>query len=281
MRALTPLALMLGGCGAASSAVPLPTARPQRVMSINLCTDQLVLALVPRTRIASVSWLARDASGSLLAAQARAVPVNHGSAEEVLAQRPDLVVAGPYGTPALRAMLRRLGYPLVEVAEATDLAGIRRITRQVAAAVGERARGEALIADMDAGFAALARDAATPVRVAMWDRSGFGAGPGTLSATLLTAAGASTVAAGSGAPDLEALLRADPALLIQGTSAAASLGDDVARHRLVRRLWGPRTVIVPQTAYACGTPMIAAAALRLRAQLRGATRRIGSAGPIG
>lgn len=277
MRWAVALAFALAACGAGQPAVPRATPRPLRVMSANLCTDQLVLALLPPARIASVTWLARDPASSLMARAATAVAINHGSAEEVLAQRPDLVLAGASATPALRGVLHRLGYPLVEVDDATDLAGVRRVTREVAAAVGERARGEALIAQMDATLADLTRHPAPPIRVAAWDRTGFAAGAGTLFDAILTAAGARNVARDAGGfggrhPDVEELLRADPALLIQGSRETASLGDDLARHRLVRRRWAGRTLTVPQASYACGTPMIADAALRLRTQLRAAAR---------
>lgn len=286
---LLALAAMLsaGSCAAPSPEVPRAVARPLRVMSINLCTDQLVLALLPPSRITSVTWLSREPGGSVMAAAAARVPINHGLAEEVLAQKPDLVIAGSFATPGVRSVLKRLGYALVEVDEASSIHGIRRITRQVAAAVGERARGEALLADMDAKLADLARDPGPPLRVVAWDRDGFSAGAGTLYDAVLTAAGARNLAhtglvAGPRKPDVEALLQANPAFIMQGSSdePGASLGDDVTRHRLVRRYWGDRMLGIPQAYYVCGTPRIADGAIRLRALLRAASARAGPAPPI-
>ena len=270
------LALALGACGAGQSAVPRATTHPLRVMSVNQCTDQLVLQLLPPERIASVSWLSRDPAASVMAAAAERVGVNHGIAEEVLAQRPDLVIAGAFTTPALRASLRRLGYPLVEVDDPQSIADIRRVTRQVAAAVGEPARGEALLAEMDAKLAALARDPAPPIRVVAWDKSGFGAGEGTLFDAVLRASGARNAGleVRDRRPDVELLLKTAPALLIQGTRdpRAADRGDDLALHRVVRKVWRGRMLTVPQSAYVCGTPRFADAALALRDQLRTAAR---------
>lgn len=272
--------LAAGGCSAGAPGVPRAGSKPMRVMSVNQCTDQLVLALLPRERIASVSWLARDPAGSRMAAVAGGVPVNHGLAEEVIDQRPDLVVAGSFTTPALRAMLKRLGWPIVEIDHASSAADIRRTTRQVAAALGERARGEVLIARMDAALAAAARDPAPPYRVVAWDGSGFGAAEGTLYDALLTAAGARNVVregAGYsyGRPDLETLLRLKPDRLVQGsaTRAGGSLGDAVADHRIVRRYWRGRIVRVPQADYVCGTPMFGDAVLGLRDKLRAAVEK--------
>lgn len=289
MRFLPALfALLLGACAAAGGEVPEAKERPARVMSMNVCTDQLVLALLEPERIASVSWIARDPAQSLMAAKAQALPVNHGFAEEVIAQRPDLVIAGALTTPVLRAMLERLGYPLLEVAHASTFAEIRRNTRQIAAALGEKARGEALIARMDRQLAQLARDPAPPLRVIAWDRSGFSAGEGTLYDAILEAAGANNLARGAMAlsyrrPDIEVLLEAAPDLLVQGASdaRAASLGDDVTRHPLVRRYWADRTLFIPQAAYVCGTPFVGDAALALREDLRAAAQRSGPALPFG
>ena len=278
------LALALTACDARQPAVPHGSARPLRVMSMNQCTDQLVLALLPPKRIASVSWLSRDSSDSLMAGQARAVGVNHGYAEEVIDQQPDLVIVGSFTTPVLRGMLHRLGYPLVEVEQANSLDDVRRVTRQVAAAVGESARGEALLADMDRKLAALARDPGPPIRVVAWDRTGFAAGEGTLYDAVLSAAGARNLARDPllpRHPDVETLLQANPAFLVQGSmdGNGASLGDNVRRHRLVRRYWADRTLFVPQAYYACGTPMVADAAIALRRQLRGPVDRAGPAVP--
>lgn len=269
------LALFAAACGARQPAIPPREAHPLRVMSMNQCTDQLVLALLPPERIASVTWLSRDPGGSLMAAQAARVGVNHGLAEEVLRQKPDLVIAGTYTTPALRGMLKRLGYPLVEVPDASSIEEVRAITRQVAEAVGEPARGEALIARMDTQLATLAREPGPAIPVIAWDRSGFAAGEGTLYDVILRTAGAENLARALLAmsyrkPDVEVLLKANPELLVQGTMDAreASLGDDAVRHPLVRRFWGNRTVTIPQAAYICGTPMLGDVAARLRGQLR-------------
>lgn len=254
---------------------------PRRVMSMNLCTDQLVLALLPPARIASVTWLARDPESSLMAARARRVGVNHGVVEEVLRQHPDLVVASSFTTPAATGLLKRLGYPLLQLDEAASFADVRRVTRQLAAALDVRARGEALIARMDRQLADLARDPGPPIRVAAWDGGGFNARAGSLYDAVLRAAGAVNVAAdprvaGHGAPDAELLLATAPALLVQGAPGfrrRGGLGDDVARHPLVRRLWRGRTLVIRPAYYDCGTPFAADAAIALRTELRAAAAR--------
>lgn len=268
------LPTLVGGAG--RHAPPASPSKPMRVMSMNECTDQLVLALLPPGRIASVTWLSRDPGSSLMATEARKVGVNYGLAEDVIEQQPDLVIAGSSTTPATRAMLKRLRYPMIEVGFANGFDDVRALTRQVAAAVGEPARGEAMIARMDRTLAALDRDPAPRLRVASWDRIGFSAAKGTLQDAILEAAGARNVAneppaSGYGEPDAEVLLLTAPALLVQGSPFAhqPSLGDMIEQHRIVRRYWGKeRTLTVPQAYYVCGTPQIADAIVSLRSQMR-------------
>jgi iron complex transport system substrate-binding protein len=255
-------------------------AKPVRVMSLNQCADQIVLALLPPARITSVTWLSRDPESSVMAKAAMRVGINHGEAEEVVQQKPDLVVAGAFTTPATRAMLTKLGYPMIEVVEPNNFADIRTVTRQIARAVGEPARGEALIAHMDAGLDALAREPVRPVRVAAWDGAGFSAEKGSLYDAVLGAAGAINVAnvppaSSYDEPDTEVLLAAAPELLLQGEpgSRKPGLRDDVARHPLVRRYWANRMVRVSPAAYFCGTPFIADTTRRLRENIQRAAAR--------
>lgn len=280
MLALLPTPL---GRAESAAAPDRAASKPMRVMSMNQCADQIVLALLPPERIASVTWLSRNPDGSLLHRAAMRVGINHGRAEEVVRQKPDLVVTGSYTTPVTRALLRRLNYPMIEVPQADSFAQIRAITRQVAAAVGEEARGEALIARMDRQLAMLARDPGPRLRVAAWDGAGFNAREGSLYDAVLDAAGAVNVAnrppaSGYGRPDVEVLLATAPTLLVKGAGAgrrAPGLSENVELHRLVHRYWdGDRTLTIAQSYYMCGTPFVADAALRLRAELRAAAARV-------
>ncbi len=255
-----------------------PLSAPLRVMSTNQCTDQLVLALLPPERIVSVTWLSRDPSGSLMADAAHRVGINHGLAEEVVQQNPDLIVTDEFSKPATRAMLKRLGYPMIEVGHAADFDAIRTNVRQVARAVGEVQRGEAMIAEMDRDLADLARDPGPPLRVVAWDGGGFSASKGSLYNEVLEVAGAVNIAneppvSGYNRPDTEVLLVAAPTLLVKGAGVRPEYGmrENIEHHPLVRRYWdGTRTVAISPAYYACGTPKITKAAIRLRAELRAA-----------
>ena len=247
-------------------------AKPQHVMSLFLCSDQLLLNLLPPERIASVSFFARSYAGPTLAAQAARVKENYGTAEEVLAEKPDLILAGTYTTTATRAVVKRVGLPMVEVPAANNFAQIRNVTRLVGHAVGEDAKAESMIADMDATLKALATSAPRRrIVVAGWDGSGMVPGKGSLFDAILTAAGAVNVAATSpeltsGAFDIEQLLSARPDILLYGDATVdrPGLRNAQLQHPAIRKLYGQRQWAYPSVLYACGVPQSADAAKHLR-----------------
>ncbi len=126
----------------------------ERVVSLNLCTDQMLVLLAPE-KIAALSPLARDPALSFVAPQAAHLPIVRASAEAVLRLHPDLILAAPYGAQTTLALLQQERIPVLRIALPQDFAGIRQATRLLAATLGVPQRGEALLAAMDAGLAAL------------------------------------------------------------------------------------------------------------------------------
>lgn len=268
LRPLLLASFLLLPVGARADAVA-----PQRIVSLNLCTDQLLLALVEPQRIASITWLSRAEGDPAQRDLARGIPVNHGSAEEVLAAHPDLVLAGRYTTTTTRRLLRGAGVRLLEIDAVDDWEGIRRITRQLAAATGAEVRGEALLQQMDAVLAqAAAARPATPLRAIGWSGAGEDVpGADTLFNTILTTAGAVNMAArahGTGSFDLEQVVRARPQVLLRGSAYAddRSLRGAVAMHPVLRDQ--PLAVVAyPDGVYGCGVPRAADLALALARRL--------------
>ena len=256
--------------GAVLCAAPMQLAVaqvPQRVMSLNICTDQLLLALAPERRIASLTFMAREPVPARIWPQGARIPVNYGSAEEVLAAKPDMVLTGPFLPALTRQLLARSGARIVEVPLAENFEQIASLTRLVAKAVGADARGEVLVAHMREDLRAMrAARPATPIRVAEWGNGGYVPGQSGLFGAMLAAAGAQSIAAGDGYYDVEALVAGRPqALLFADTYAGmATLRADQNDHpALTARI--PR--IAYSSFYGCGVPQVAAAARKLQADL--------------
>ena len=248
---------------------------PQHVMSLSMCTDDLLLELLPPERIASVSYYSRDRSNSYQWPQAAKVRINWGTVEEVLAEKPDLVLAGTYTTPAARSLLKKLRRPLLEVPPAADFDEIRAVTRLVAHALRRDAVGESLIAKMDSTLQELA--ASKPpqiIRVAAWGEGRSIPGKGTLFDAILTAAGGVNIAASldGGAYtsfEVEQLIAAHPDVLAYSSDITDTpgLNTEMALHPLIRKLYSGRTVTYPGALYSCGVVESADAAAALRSSL--------------
>jgi iron complex transport system substrate-binding protein len=251
------------------------SAGPRHVMSLSMCTDDLLLELLPPERIASVTYYARDPSNSYLWPQAARVRINFGTIEEVLAEKPDLVLAGTYTTPTARALLKKLHFPLLEVAPAANFDDVRVVTRLVAHALDVDAKGEALIAKMDATLKELAASKpAQVIRVAAWGEGGSIPGKGTMFDAILTAAGGTNIAAADdnlayASFDMEQLVMAHPDILAYASNITDTpgLNTDLAQHPLILKLYAGRKVSYPGALYSCGIAESADAAVALRASL--------------
>lgn len=255
-------------------------AKPQRVMSLNLCTDQVLLQLLPPERITSVTYLSRGPDTGWPAADASPVPVNYGTSEEVLAQHPDLVIAGTTSTLATRALLKKVGIALLELPAAESFDDIRKLTRTIGQAVGEEGKAESVLRQMDATLAELRATApAKPISVVAWDGGGNVPGPATLFDAILTAAGGLNIATrlnqntlyGNYASfDLEQLVALNPELVIYGGSGNGR-PDQVhqqVQHRLVRKMFAGRQITYNETLFRCGLPQSADAAKQLRQSMQ-------------
>jgi iron complex transport system substrate-binding protein len=251
--------------------------KPGRIVSMNVCTDQLLLLLVEPERIAAVSWLATDRETSALADRADGLPVTWGVAEEVIARDPDLVLAGTYTTRATVQLLRRLDYQVVEFAPESSFDDIRANLRLMGEAVGEPERADALVAAFDRDLAALRSNVAGQSRqvFANYGVSGWTAGAGSLHADVAHAAGYDTLgerlgAVGSRTLSLEQLIVSSPDLIavVDRTEGAPALATQALDHPALRHLLASRpSVDVPDPLWVCGGPFTLDAA-RLLADAR-------------
>jgi iron complex transport system substrate-binding protein len=242
-----------------------------RIVSLDLCADQILVELVERSRIAAVEHMAVDPADSAIPEKARGIPITYGAAEDVLRYDPDLVLAGPFGVSATVNLLRRLGRNVVVVPLANDLEGVRTAVRTVAAAVGEQAAGEATIAQFDRRLASLPPPASPPPTALIYQIGGLVSGRGSLADAMLAAAGFRNISATyrltrGGRVPLEYLIATPPDLLVLGsappeyrTVLADNLGHPVVRHL---RQQGA-SLDLPWRYWLCGTPHIADAIERL------------------
>jgi iron complex transport system substrate-binding protein len=248
---------------------------PARVVSVNLCTDQLALGLAAPGQLLSVSALSHDPASSAMWEEARALPTNNSSAEDVYLLAPDLVLAGTFTAPATVAMLERLGIEVAVFAPASSLEDIPRLIRQMGAALGRQAEAERRVAAFEADLAAL-REAApdTRPRAALTYVNSYSSGDKTLAGAILKAAGFDNVAREAGLSSvgvlsLEQLVLLAPDVIITGRNyEGAARAEDNLDHPALRALAGTyHAGELTDKDWICGTPTVLRA-IRAMADLR-------------
>ncbi len=254
---------VLGLCLGLWLCLPLaaaPAVAARRVVSLNLCTDQLLVLLAPE-KIVALSSLARDPALSFVAAEANRFPVVRASAEAVLALKPDLVLAARYGAQTTLAMLEQHGVAVRRLELPVDFPGIARLTRQAAAVLGVPDRAGALLAGMDRTLAAVPTPSQRKSAIA-WEPRGYTAGPDSLMGAVLVAAGLANVADG-GRLNEEALLRHPPdVLVVPDTPAFPSLATHMLLAPALRAI--PRRTLPPALTLCAGPFTARAVALLSR-----------------
>ena len=125
--------------------------KPQRVLSVNIASDEILMELLAPARIAALSYLADEPGISHVTAEAGQVRSRvRAQAESVIALQPDLVLVPDWLPAEFPMALRDSGLPVYVFRTASSIADVRRNIREFAAIVGETERGESIVARMDA-----------------------------------------------------------------------------------------------------------------------------------
>ena len=243
---------------------------PHRIVSINLCADQLVLALADRGQIAGLTKNATDPEMSGEAAAAQGLSLLSNSAEQILAIEPDLIIGMPASRSAALAALPSQTYPLLDLDTANTLDEIYTSIRQTAAAVGHPARGTALIDNMQRELAGLPKPGKGRV-AAYYQRRGYMTGTGTLIDELMARVGLVNLAGKLGKPplsqlSLEEMVAARPDYLIveSATDKVTDQGSEMLHHPALKDI--PR-ISIPQAWTVCGSPAYTQAARSMAEQI--------------
>lgn len=260
MRLVVLLALTLAGCA------PLPATRPAGVhptiVSLNPCSDAILAEVTAPGQLLAVSHYSHDpAATSMPLDEALTYPSTGGTVEEVLALKPDVVVASSFLPPASRQAFERLGVRVETVGIATSLEQSLGQVRQMAALAGQEDEGEHLARRIAAAW----QDASysgPKVSTLLWQEGGIVPGQGSLIAQLLDHSGFALQSAARGLGQgaylpLEQVLADPPALLL------AAGHEPLLRHPALARVPGLRRAAFDPALVYCGGPSIVAALERL------------------
>jgi iron complex transport system substrate-binding protein len=267
-------ALGLAGSG------PAPA---RRVVSLNPCLDAMLLAVAHPSQVAALSHLSRQEGASSIGSAALRFPFVYESAEEVIALRPDLVLASRHTSLATRNALRRLGVRVLLFAPPDTVAESAAQVLRIAAALGRAAEGRTAVAQIEAAIAAATPPSGAPRLTALvYQRGGFSSGPGTLMDEMLRRTGFTNAIVGYGIKrtsnvPLELVVADPPQVLLRGVARPGEpgWGERIMRHpALAAAGVRMRVVSFPERLMYCGGPNLIETAGRLAAARRRALGQV-------
>ncbi len=233
MRSLLALFALLVALPAAAA----EKAKDLRIVTLGGTVTEVAWALGLGKSIVGVD------QSSLYPAEAHGLPhvgyYRSVAAEGILSLRPTLVVASEdAGPPAALELVRGAGVEVLTLPAAPTLAAARKRIELLAAHVGAKAEGDALLARIDAQVAEAARTVAcvraqSPRVLFLFARGGANiaaAGEGTAAQARIELAGATNSVAGAfqGYKPLaaEAVIAAAPDVVVTTTHASAAMGGE-------------------------------------------------------
>lgn len=162
------ISLVITACGALQSEAPAGSgmktvvdangnkvvipAKPKRIVSLTLGTDELLLDMVEPERIIAVTSLADDVGISHVVEKSKKIKnkiQGVPSAEQILALKPDLVIIADWWSLNILDSLREMNIPVYVYKTPYNVEAIKVSVEEVAGVVGEEKTGKALIAEME------------------------------------------------------------------------------------------------------------------------------------
>jgi len=260
----------------AALTMPASASAAPRIVSMNICTDQLLLAIADPAQIMGLSRFSRDAR-QWAGAKARNFPILSGGAEDILMLKPDVVAASDFDKRSTRELLKANGQNLVEFPIPRTLADVREQIRQMGDLAGHPGRATAEIARLDAAISG-AKQAAEGKHFRMLPLSRRGWVPGRDSfvgailaeAGLVSAAGELGIDFG-GFVSMEEIIKLRPDFLVvsDATERAEDDGSAFLLHPALERFY-PRSkrIVIPERMTECGGVLLADALNALAAELK-------------
>ena len=261
----------LAGGGHSCAAQELAVRKPLRIVSINLCTDELLFQLVEPERVAAVTKFSADSEVSTVASRIQGIKRVQGGIEAVQACGPDLLLGGRFNNKETLRFFERSGIPVLIFDIPKNFEDIYADIRKLSAAVGEPEKGNAIIRSMQVELKALKigdshflpkNDCPRKTRAFFFQSGGYVPGAGTFENAIMEAAGLENLAATLGIRDygslsLEKLIEMKPDVLIYASDQKKrpTVRGEVLEHPAIRKaLPRVKTVTLPSAILNCGSP---------------------------
>lgn len=268
---LAGAALALAGCAPTSSS-PAPPPGPS-IVSLNPCADAILAEVTQPGQLLAISHYSQDPrSSSMNSAAARRFRTTGGTVEEVLALKPDMVVAGTFLPPTARSAFERLGVRVVTFGIDRDVPQSLAQLRGLARVSGNAQQGEALAKRITRALEdAVPPQGLRPVSTVVWQSGGIVPGRDALISDLLSRTGFASHSASRGLGQADYLpleeMLVDPPELILSAGSAGDGENRMLDHPSLRALRSTRLARLDPSLLYCGGPTIIRSVQRL-AQVR-------------
>ena len=237
----------------------LAHAAPQKIVSLNLCTDQLLMLLADPNQIVSLSKIVDDQNVSFLAERSAEFKKNRGDAEEIFMNSPDLVVAGLYTEKATVQILQSLGVRVEIFPIEKNFDDIIENIKKMGLLVGHSDRAKRMIDNFNVRLEELRSGISERPRAAIYSANGYTTGTDTLSGQILKTAGFRNITeevgmSFGGTLPLETLVMLKPDLVITGKAYPGhSRSEEILKHPALRPL---KAITQTDAKWVCGTPAV-------------------------
>lgn len=202
--------------------------KPARVISLDLCTDWMLLTYADPANVRALSPLSKQ---HFLDGKPHALPVHNGSLEHILALEPDLVVSGEFNAPLLRQRLQSLGIRVVAMPQATALQQVRDYERNFIALLGGSANTPVELQPRN-------YDPDQAPSLLLLGANAGATGTGTLEHEIIRAAGWKNYVSESGyiTLELERLIELPPDVIMWSAPASPALANHFKEHPALKKV---------------------------------------------
>lgn len=252
---------------ATGKAVVIPV-KPKRILGNSASIDTMLLSVVTPDKLMAATDADRDPNISYIAEDTKAIPLTvplTGLSMEIVTEaRPDLIVASTYTDGRELDLYRNLGIPVVVIDGPRSIDQVKEDVRIIAAAAGEKERGENVISQMEQGLSEIDSRLAEekgkkPVVYLVSQMTRYG-GPGSMFNELLTRAridNAIALAGGANgqATSPELIIKTDPDMLFvstdrtSDTTGAAKYRDDFLSNPAIASMRAARHIVPVEDRY--------------------------------
>lgn len=241
-------------------------AAPQRVASLNLCTDELLLMLADPRQVVSVTHLSQQRAETPLWQQARRYRKNDGSLLSVAALKPELVLTMGGGARDRIGIANKLGMRTLDLPYPQSLADVEASIGQVGAALGRPQAGKQLLSRIGALRASAPRQGRDAIWLGGGGRSVAAQG---LAADWMRLAGLRQRPLQGDRVSLEQLLVSPPLILLRSDYRSGQYSGEQRwlSHPLAVATAKSRSVATDGRRWTCMGPLMADEVVRLRREL--------------